>query len=428
MKRNKFILVFLLFFFLFVDCSFALKTIKHSSDRAISLRVLQDQLISSKQNKRQDLIHLAGITNITGYVIDQVNKDVILIGDVDNSQPKLFLEDFILALRNAWWQYTDLKGNTQYYSYPGCSIDPVSDVMKKLQDVASKFYNSSSTEQIENSIEEWNDICGSQQKVSVLGIPFHTHFAKVMVKADYDMKSLVDGSDSLNIPNFSSLVDMKLNLIKNASRNGKSPSISLTSTNRFWYYPGENLYVEDDGVLLIGKCQVVLLTEEEFVTSTGQTVGTGQSDPLAQRFSQNYSSLYSEIAQLRPIYKELENLFRFVALAKILKFKSVLEEADLSLEYLFNHIEIPQDHVTETVPGRHSIKRLEHKRELTNGYQTIQLWLPSCGGVDIRIEPSTQHFKKINTSELIQLKEKVIEARPTSEALMWDYPLKGREE
>jgi len=54
--------------------------------------------------------HLCGITRIDGYVIDKENHDIILIGETDPKLPTLYLDDFVVALRNVWLKYAKLKG------------------------------------------------------------------------------------------------------------------------------------------------------------------------------------------------------------------------------------------------------------------------------------------------------------------------------
>ena len=221
--------------------------------RAISLRVLQERLEAhgAKGPRPKELLHFAGITRVEGYVVDEVKHDVILFGQVNPTLPPLYLDDFVIALRNATLKYAHLKGNTYYYSDPGCSIDPDPKVMGKLDSLAGKIIQKSYPGGIDKGIEEWHDICRSPQQVRVLGIPFHTHFSKVMVKADYDMKGLVDGCDDLDIPGFDSLSDITLAKAKSYIIQGKPIPIPLSSMNRFWFYPGENLYEEDEGIILI---------------------------------------------------------------------------------------------------------------------------------------------------------------------------------
>jgi hypothetical protein len=398
-----------------------------SGGRALSLKILQKRLKACQTNNccSEVVLQLAGLTKVIGYVEDEANHDLILVGQVDDALPPLHLEDFIVAMRNAFLKYSEVRGNTRYYSNPGCSIDPDEKVLKKLQEVGKQILGSSS-DITANGIQEWHRTCQQSQNVRVLGIPFDTHFAFVMVKADYDMKRLVDGSDSLDLAGFVGLTDMTLEMAKSDILNGRPVSIPMFSMNRFWFYPGENLYREDEKVVVIDKCEVVLLTEEEHLTRTGGVAGKGCPDPLAQKFADNFTAQYTGIAMKRPIYAELKGLFRFVALAKITKFKNSLAESGLDLGYMMNlnGYRIPGTHIKRKLPGRSNVKAFEHRRDFPGGYQILQLKLPSCGGVGIDIEISHAHFMKDATGTVSRLRADVLEARPSPEALYWDYPCK----
>lgn len=396
--------------------------------RAVSLKVLQNRLkaCQEKGSCPDELLQLAGLKRIVGYVVDVPNHDIILLGQVDDTLPSLYLENFVIAVRNAWLKYATRKGNTIYYSNPGCSIDPSPRVREQLDVTKRDIFRSSSVDQIEKRIQRWHEVCRSPQQVRVLGIPFNTRFAWVMVKADYDMKNLVDGSDSLNIPGFISLTDMSLEIAKSDIIQGKPVSIPLSSMNRFWFYPGKNGYREDERVVTIDQCPVVLLSEEEYLTKKGGITGTGRPDPLANRFCEIFTSKYAEVAKQRPLYIELENLFRFVALAKIINFKSAHNEAGLDMTYLLEHFPVPQTSVSQHLPGRSNVKDFRHEQDIPGGRRTAMLWLPSCGGVGINISVSQSNFVKDTTGSLLAVKATVLKARPSPEALSWDFPLRWR--
>jgi hypothetical protein len=241
-----------------------------------------------------------------------------------------------------------------------------------------------------------------------------------MVKADYDMKRLVNGSDSLDIPGFSSLVDMELEQAKTDILNNKSISVPLSGLNRFWFHPGENRYLEDEDMVVIDQCRVVLLTEAEHLTKSGKVVGTGHASPYAKKFTEAFSTLYTRIAKQRPIYRELENLFRFVALAKILKLKSPHTEIGLNLDYLLNQFPVPSTLVDKYLPGRSNVKGFKHRKDLDRGYHTYQVWLPTCGGVAIDIDINQNDLNTDQTNSLKQLKKIVFRKRPSSDTLAWD--------
>lgn len=391
-------------------------------ERAISLKILQQKLKDyGKRSLPTGLSQLYGITRIIGYVKDEVNRDIILLGSVDKSLSSLYVDNFVIALRNAWMKYTELRGNTRYYSYPGCTIDPDPEVLKKLDEVKMQIQDSRGVKAVEQAIKQWKSICKSPQKVEVFGVPFNTHFGWVMVKADYDMKRLVDGSDQLDVAGFSSLIDMELEIAKKSVLSGKPISIPLSSLNRFWFYPGKNLYLEDEDMVIIKECPVILLTEEEFLTKGGKVLGSGRANPYAKKFTEIFSALYPRIAKQRPIYYELENLFWFVTLAKILKFKSPLEKIGLDIDYLLNQYPIRSTPVKKFLPGRSNVKGFKHREEYEDGYSDSQLWIPSCGGVLIEIEPESGDFLKDQSGRIARLKEKVLKKRPSMNELYWDY-------
>jgi len=401
-----------------------------SKGRAVSLRVLQERLKACQKKGPcpKELLELAGLTRIIGYVVDEKNHDIILLGQVNLDLPPIYLDDFVVALRNTWLKYAVLKGNTYYYSDPGCSIDPNPKVIERLKNAGEHILKASSVSEIERAIERWHDICRSPQWVRVLGIPFDTRFAWVMVKADYDMKKLADGSDSISVPRFASLTGITLDKAKEDVLQGRPISIPFSSMNRFWFYPGENCYVQEKGVVTIKQCQVMLLTEEEYLNKRGEIVGKGRPNSLAKSFAENFTVEYAEVAKQRPIYTELENLFRFVALAKIIKFKSPHQEAKLDLGYLLDRYPISKTSVSRHLKGRSNVGRFEHRRDFPGGYQIAQLRLPSCGGVGIDIQISKRNFAKDTTGNLAKLRAIVLETRSSPDALFWDYPRKKKEE
>ncbi|MHB8123086.1 MAG: DUF1598 domain-containing protein [Desulfuromonadaceae bacterium] len=389
---------------------------------AFSLKVLQQMLETSPAATRsQEVANLAGITMVQGYVVDEANHDLILFGEINRKLPPLHLDDLVVALRNAWLKYATLTGNTYYYSDPGCSIDPNPQVIEKLNSIGNQINQKTSGPGVNQGIQNWHGVCRSPQQVRVLGIPFDTHFAWVMVKADYDMKQLVDGSDKVEVPGLESLTGMTMDLARNDIEAGRAISIPLSSMNRFWFHPGKNLYEEDSGVVMIKQCPVILLTEEEHLGEKGQILGKGAPDPLAHEFCQRFSAQYAQVAQKRPIYLELENLFRFVALAKIMKFKSAHTEAGLDLGYLLDRYQVHPVTVNRQLPGRSHVEKFQLQRNVARGYQICRLWLPSCGGVGIEIKISPNLFSR--NGNIDQLKAKVVSTRPTHGALFWPLGL-----
>lgn len=390
----------------------------YASERAVSLKVLQQRLQFCQKNGRCSdlLLNFAGLTRIDGYTLDEPNHDLIVFGIVDKTAPSLHTQDFVVALRNAWGKYARREGNTLYYTNPGCSIDPDPNTVKKLNKLADRILRGDTIEDVDRGIEKWHAICKRPQKVRVLGIPFNTHFARVMVEADYYMKNLTNGSVQLGIDGFSSMIDMTMSRIKEDVVAQRPVSVAISAMNRFEFYPGENKYYDDEETVMIKQCPVQLITEAEYLSRSGQIRGTGRVDPIAKKFADDFTAHYQEIARERPIYQELEGLFRFVALAKILKYKNV--RADL--DYLLNDFELESEKVKPKLPGVSHLKDFEHRIEHADGYQQIKLWLPSCGGVGIDLEVTSESFEKVEASQAAQIRDRVLEMRPEPASLFWE--------
>lgn len=397
--------------------------------RAVSLKVLQEKLehFHETGDLPSSLYHLCGITTLFGYVVDEDNRDVILFGTVEKNLPPLYLDDFVVALRNAWMKYTKVEGNTRYYSNPGCSIDPNPQTLRELEYIGNQISNSQGEREIEMGIRKWQQACTSPQKVRVLGVPFDTHFASVMVKADYHMKKIVDGSDDVNLIWFNSLLDIDLEEAKERFMKGKEPINPGSSLNRFWFYPGKNTYLEDEGGIFIDSCEVKLLTEEEHVNASGQARGIGRANPNAKKFVEEFSASYSSITVHRPIFYELENLYRFVALVKILKYKAPHLKVGLNLDYLLDRYQVEKVKVSETLPGRSHVKRSTYKKNNGGSYQTYQVWFPICGGVEMNLDVGHKNFKKGKTHGLKKIKENTIKEKFSSNQLFWNFGKKPEE-
>jgi hypothetical protein len=387
--------------------------------RAVSLRAMQEQLQVSqgKDVQVQELLHFANLSMVLGYVVDHDNHDLVIVGEADSSSPPLYFEDFVVALRSAWYKY---RG----YDYPLCSIDPDAGVVQQLLELGREILSSTTPEQVEEHLQKWHRICRRPQKVRIEGIPFHSNFAQTMVAADYAMKSIADGSDSLAVPEFASLTDMTLEEVRKDIEQNRPVSVPLSVMNRFWFYPGENLYDEDEGIVMIHKCPVTLLTEEMYLSKQGFVPG-GAENPLAKKFAENFTTNYEEISLERPVYAELANLFRLVALANIIKYKSKDVTKGFDLAYLLNDFPVETTTVPIHMRGRSNVKRFQHRTDFPGGYQEAYLWLPSCGGVGIPIPMEPKSFSRTKRRDLSTLRSGILTSRPPGNPIFWDcvYPL-----
>ena len=442
-----------------------------AQNRAVSLKVLQKQLGHCPPRdyacKRQ-LFRLAGITTVRGYVVDQKNDDIILFGEVDTCLPPLRLDDFVVALRSAWDKYERPD--------PGCTIEPAPAMNKALdelshQDKEEKRKRSSRQEQKFQELCEraggrfnlqsrgdskilrclearnprirewmkkfdteclederqawtrfkrrWRRICEGEgdnlpQQALVSGVQKNSNFAKVMFEADYDLKSLVDGLDPLDeVPQVASLMEIKESIVKT----GEGHSISPHEYNRFWFLPGESRYVTDKEVAILRCCEVKLDTEEEYADRHGRTSGTGRTNALADEFVGSFNEHFVDVARHRPIYAKLKNLYRFVALAKILRVQSISIQAEKRLSYLLDWYSMP---ICKTSERR--VKGVANFSEV--GFLEKTFHFSSCGGVDMGVKISEDVLSKSTTRQLGRVRDQILSTRPSPTDLYWDVTLR----
>lgn len=391
---------------------------------ALSLKVLQRQLKQFDDRRAsypETLSRLAGMTRLSGCIVDQEGNDVILLGEAAPNAPFLYLEDLVVALRNAWLKFAVSKNGVLEYSDPGCSIDPDPEVVGRLQQIGQMIAAAGKRSEVEVLIREWETMAKSSQSVRVMGIPFDTRLARVMVTADYDMKAIVDGSDSVGVTGLVSVTDLLIEEAKRAMIAGKAASLPLNIMNRFWFCPGRTVFDQAQGVFAIASCPVTLLTEEQYLKK-GIT-GTGRANPSADQFARAFTSRYDEVSKKRPIYADLEHVFRFVAVCKALKHKDAFADAGLPIDYLLTEWKIPAKYVERSLKGRYSLRQAEQRVERPDGYAIYGILMPSCGGVSIDLAVDQASFRSTSAGAISASRAAVLAARPQPESLAWAVSL-----
>lgn len=394
------------------------------SGRALSLRVLQERVQDCQPQGNCDevVLHLAGLKRIHGYVVDEGNHDVVLIGQVEpSSWPALHLQDLVIALRDAWQLYVVTRGQVQSIADPGVSIDPHPEVIAHLQRIG-EFLSQASGPAGQEGVAAWHETCHLPQNTRVEGIPFDTRFSSVMMLADYALKRWVDGSEPLALEGFRSLSALHMAAAKQALHAGKAATLRLSTMSRFWFSPTKLMLKEQPGMAIIDpSLSVQLLTEEEHVSQQGQMVGKGAAAPLAAQWARMVSQLYPHIAAQQPVFRELENLAWFVALARTIKFRNATGAAGLSLEWLLRHFAVPETPVPRTLPGHSNIDTYEYRQAVAGGYVVGALLMPSCGGVHLAVELNNASFSRDGSGRLSRVKQALRTTRPGSAVLSWDF-------
>ncbi len=132
------------------------------------------------------------------------------------------------------------------------------------------------------------------QTITVTGIPATSHFARVIVAADFRMKRLAMNFEPAPVDGMPSFLTM----LRGRNANNLMP--------RWWLAPNyEPLRRDADGLAWELRGQGVrCLTEQDFLDDAGQKQHSGKADPTAQKWADTFTQKFDELARedssLRP--------------------------------------------------------------------------------------------------------------------------------
>jgi hypothetical protein len=379
--------------------------------RALSLRVLaQEAARYSPKTMPEEIKSLAGLTHLSGYIVDK--GDVILFGST-GAGPALRLDDLIVALQNAYLCYATRKGQTIYYTAPGVSIDPDPAIMYSLGRIEQRLFQNRDPQAIGQVLKEWKRVAQGPQKTRILGMPL-TCMADSALRADYRMKSLVDGT--AKVPGLTSLTDLRQQAWDRAAKEGHGNAVPAGSFNRFWFTPGETRFLQDQGSIELSACPVTLRTEAELLVSRTKIAGSGKADALAKQFCANFTRLYPTIAR-ESVYADLENQFRWVALAAMMKKEDVFQKSGLSSGFFLQTFRPTAVNVPATLPGIANIRTLSTSGKREQRHQ----WTLTVGGVNMGQPLTDRNIRRDGEGHLHTIVESILKSRPASPALFWRF-------
>jgi hypothetical protein len=376
------------------------------AEYALSLRGLQEQMARcpSAVSCPDEARRLYGLTAIGGYVIDKKNRDIVLFGNKNTQDAALDVDDFVVALRNLNHRYLIDKNGQQYFSYPTVSIDPTSDTLRQWYQLARDFNAAASVDDFDPIIRRWEAVCAAPQNVRLIGVPSNTRFARVMLAADYKLKDASNGT--IELPGVTNMMQAALDSMTAAAGNNQRAEMDVTS--RFWFSAGESSYSAGQTTALLTRVDVELLTEVEFATESGQLKGTGKTNKLSEQFACEVSTHFPSIADRDPTYQDLWNLFRWMALVRIMIDEQAIEKSGVDFAVLLDRFAPAELSVPTTVPGRSAVGRRDGA-----GYV---FRVPSCGGVEIKFEKDGLARDNSYTEMREQIGDRVLAARPSDMA------------
>ena len=161
------------------------------------------------------------------------------------------------------------------------------------------------------------------QTVSIKGIPADSHFARVIIAADYQMKRLAmnfDPSPVKGLPSF-------LQMMKSGGGGSKN------MMQRWWLEPNyQALLVSPDELAFeIRGASVKAMTEEDFVAANGSRKRSGKASPLARKWADNMTAHYDELAGKNAVFGQLRNCIDLAVVSALIVKDRLPEKAHYSM-------------------------------------------------------------------------------------------------
>jgi len=203
--------------------------------------------------------------------------------------------------------------------------------------------------------------------VSVKGVSPKTHFAQVLVEADYRMKLIGIGLEQppVRMVSFIDRVD--------------SRQVSRNALIRWYFVPDYHcVRMSEDGLAmeLVGD-GVKLVGEDEMVGSRGERTTARRSTGASQAFVRSFTERYPALADRSPVYAELRNLIDLAVLAAYMQQQDFYGKAGWRMPLLADEKAMP----VETYPAPKLVAPTVNALMKGN-----RLMTPIAGGVHIEAQ------------------------------------------
>lgn len=290
--------------------------------RKVALSRLEAELVKRLADGRgvpDELAKLAGLTRVQFVFVYPAEGDtpgeIVLAGPaepwftdavgrvrgMETGAPVVLLEDLAAAIR------CFAPGQPQD-RLVGCSIDPKPEGLAAMQKFLRETGRVNPKAGVDQIVGGMKEALGTQV-VSVQGVSPATHFAQVMVEADYRMKLIGIGLEPVPVK-MKSWVDL-----------ASAGAVAANALQRWYFVPDYQRVriAEDDlAIELVGE-GIKLCGADEVVLPNGQRLGANRADQSSKTFTETFTRNYPQIAARSPVYAQLRCLVDLAVAAAFLQ-------------------------------------------------------------------------------------------------------------
>jgi hypothetical protein len=305
--------------------------------RKISLQRLERAIADHQNVLSDEMRYLAGLQRVRYVFYYPDTQDIVLAGPaegwyadeaghvlgINSGRPVVELQDLITALRA-------FPPGDKPTKFIGCSIDPTKEGLAALQafvrSVGSQI-TPGSTQYIVQGVQS----SLGMHNISVYGVSPKTHFAQVLVEADYRMKLIGIG-----------LERPPVRMVSYVDR-ANPAQVSRNALQRWYFTPDyQCVRIGEDGMAmeLVGD-GVKLIGEDELVSGQGQRRSSGRTDRASQLFVTGFTRQYAELADRSPVYAQLRNLVDLAVAAAHIQKQDLYSKAGWKMEVFADEQTMP---------------------------------------------------------------------------------------
>ena len=298
-----------------------------ASLRKVSLRGLEaaiDQSLKTGKALPDEVLLLAGLQDIRYVFVYPEQKDIVLVGfgegwrvdaqgnivGVTTRKPVLLLDDLVTALRTA-----ESSARTGI----SCSIDPTAEGIQQFRNYVANLQIMNNRQAITAGMEK----ALGRQNITFTGVPATSHFAAVLLAADYRMKRLAMDFETSPIRGLPSFLQMY-----------KATGVGMDNMMpRWWLEPKyESVLRSPDGMAWeLNGASAKCMTEEDFATANGQREHVGKASAVAQKWADNMTPHYDELAVAVPVFGELRNCMQLALVGALVAHERMADKAGCPL-------------------------------------------------------------------------------------------------
>ncbi len=307
--------------------------------RKISLNRLEEAIkarLAAGQKPTDEMLNLAGLTRLEYVFCMPETHEIVIAGPaegwgtdlsgrargIQTGRPIILLEDLVTSLR----AFPPNASPTQLIT---CSIDPTQQGLSREKEY-SRTNKPRSPAEVDNWAAGLRDALGLET-VSIKGVPDTTHFAQVLVEADYRMKLIGIGLEP-------SQVNMKT-YVQLANYN----EINRNGLARWWFVPNyECVSVSNDelAMQLVGD-GVKLVGADEVVSENGERKAAAKTNMASKTWCDRFTKSYQKIAEAKPIYGQLRNLIDLSVAAAFIQKEDYFSKIGWAMSTLLDESQVP---------------------------------------------------------------------------------------